>query len=123
MKGEGDKMMLTRVEQVVQRFQLDLIGEEGGGHWDGEGLVDVVIVGDRKEKPLDCPVGSCEDSLEEVPLQIPHLKSSCVPLGVTAPAASLKCLYTNASSVGNKQEDLEICMQSQGHDLIVIMKT
>jgi len=25
MKGERDKMMLTRVERVVQKFQLDLM--------------------------------------------------------------------------------------------------
>ena len=53
-------------------------------------------------------------------LQIPHLKSSCVPLGVPAPAASLKCLYTNASSVGNKQDELDSCARSQGQDLIAV---
>ena len=29
-------------------------------------------------------------------------------------AASLKCLYTNACSMGNKQEELEICVRSHG---------
>ena len=38
-------------------------------------------------------------------------------------AASLKCLYTNARSMGNKQEELEICVRSQGHDLIAITET
>ncbi|GAB0208569.1 cAMP-dependent protein kinase inhibitor alpha [Grus japonensis] len=36
---------------------------------------------------------------------------------------SLKCLYTNACSMGNKQEELEVCVQSQGHDLIAITET
>uniref|UniRef100_A0A803XQR1 unspecific monooxygenase n=1 Tax=Meleagris gallopavo TaxID=9103 RepID=A0A803XQR1_MELGA len=38
-------------------------------------------------------------------------------------AASLKCLYTNARSMGNKQEELEFCVRSQGHDLIAITET
>jgi len=33
------------------------MGEEGGGQWDSEGLGDVVIVGDCREKPLNCPEG------------------------------------------------------------------
>lgn len=32
----------------------------------------------------------------------------------------MKCLYTNAHRVGSKQEELEICVQSQGFDHIVI---
>jgi len=39
------------------------------------------------------------------------------------PSSSLKCLYTNACSIGNKQEELEICVRSQGHDLIAIRET
>lgn len=65
------------------------------------------------------PVRSCEDSPEEIPLQIPPLKS-CVPLGIPAPAAYLKCLYTNVHNMGNKQEELEICVRLQGHDLIAV---
>ena len=38
-------------------------------------------------------------------------------------AASLKCLYTNAHSMGNKQEELEFCVRSRGHDLIAITET
>ena len=49
-------------------------------------------------------------------------KPSCILLEIPAPSASLKCLYTNACSTGNKQEELEICDVSQGHDLTVIME-
>ena len=38
-------------------------------------------------------------------------------------AASLKCLYTNVRSMGNKQEELELCVRSSGHDLIAITET
>lgn len=52
-----------------------------------------------------------------------YIKSSCIPLGIPSPSSSLKYLYTNALRIGNKQEELEICLWSQGHDLIVITKT
>lgn len=32
-------------------------------------------------------------------------------------------MYTNADSMGNKQEELEICVQLQGHNLTVTAKT
>ena len=34
--------------------------------------------------------------------------------------ASLKCLHTNAHSTENKHEQLRICVQLQGHDLVWI---
>ena len=89
-----------------------------------EGLGEVVTadtVEDSREKHLSCPIGSSKDSSEKVMISIPCPEfSSCIPPGVTMPAASLKCLYTNARSMGNKQDELEICVRSQGHDLIVI---
>lgn len=33
---------------------------------------------------------------------------------------SLKCLYTNARSMGNKQEELEATVPLENYDLIVI---
>ena len=45
--------------------------------------------------------------------------SSCTPPEKPACLrSSLKCLYTNAHNTGNKQEELEICVRSQCHDLI-----
>jgi len=38
-------------------------------------------------------------------------------------SSTLKCLYTNARSMGNKQEELEICVRSQGRDLIAVTET
>jgi len=37
--------------------------------------------------------------------------------------SSLKCLYTNAHRMENKQEELKICVQSEGHDLVAITET
>ena len=110
-----------------QGFKLGLTGEGKGVRSDREGLGEVVTavtVEDSREKPLSCPIGLSEGSSEKVMIPVPHPESSsCVPPGVTAPAASLKCLYTNAQSVGNKQDELEICVRSQGHDHIAITET
>ena len=91
-----------------------------GVRCDREGLRDVVTVEDCREKALSCPVGMYKGSSEKATLPILRPKSSCVPLGVTAPTASLKCLYTNTCSVGNKQDELESCARSQGQDLIAV---
>jgi len=46
---------------------------------------------------------------------------SCTSRGLLACLdTSLKCLCTNAHSIGNKQEELEICVWLQGFDLIAI---
>ena len=37
--------------------------------------------------------------------------------------AQLKCVYTNACSMGNKQEELEAIIQQDGHDLVAITET
>jgi len=38
--------------------------------------------------------------------------SSCIPPGKPAHSiTSLKCLYTNACSMGNRQEELEVCVR------------
>lgn len=70
-------MTLARVEQVVQKFQLVLMREAGGGQWDREGLGDVATEGDGGDKP----VGSSGNSEKEVMLLTPCLKPSHVPLG------------------------------------------
>uniref|UniRef100_A0A8B9C3Y3 Reverse transcriptase domain-containing protein n=1 Tax=Anser brachyrhynchus TaxID=132585 RepID=A0A8B9C3Y3_9AVES len=37
--------------------------------------------------------------------------------------ARLKCIYTNARSMGNKQDELEAIVQREGYDLVAIMET
>jgi len=37
--------------------------------------------------------------------------------------AQLKCVYTNARSIGNKQEELEAIIQQDGYDLVAITET
>ncbi|KAK4807081.1 hypothetical protein QYF61_018422 [Mycteria americana] len=42
---------------------------------------------------------------------------------VTRPTAQLKCLHTNACSMGNKQEELEATMLLESYDLVAITET
>jgi len=37
--------------------------------------------------------------------------------------AQLKCVYTNARSMGNKQEELEAIIQQDGYNLVAITDT
>ena len=46
----------------------------------------------------------------------PRVKSACS-------ARSLKCLYTSARSMGNKQEELEIHVRSGDYDLVALTET
>ena len=47
----------------------------------GQRLGDVPIVGDGRDKPLNCPSVSSGNSSEEVMLLTPHPKPSCVSPG------------------------------------------
>jgi len=42
---------------------------------------------------------------------------------VTRPSAQLKCLYTSAYSLGNKQEELEATLLLENHSIVDIIKT
>jgi len=97
------------------------------------------IVFSKMDIASNCGISEASQSSDKCSLAAPqtkkqkatHLKgvcgyggSSCSPPGKSANSVtSLKCLYTNTHSMGDKQEVLEICMQSQGHDLIAVTET
>lgn len=35
----------------------------------------------------------------------------------------MKCIYTNAHSMGNKHEELEAIEQQKNHDMVALMET
>ena len=37
--------------------------------------------------------------------------------------AQLKCVYTDARSMGNKQEELEVTVQQDGYNLVAVTET
>ncbi|KAK4826796.1 hypothetical protein QYF61_011604, partial [Mycteria americana] len=45
------------------------------------------------------------------------------PKKVAGSIAQLKCIYTNARSMGNKQEELEAIVQQENYDRVAIMET
>ena len=51
----------------------------------------------------------------------PKVQDKVTPIGKSASMrAQLKCLYTNVQSMGNKQEELQVCVCLQGCDVIGI---
>uniref|UniRef100_A0A8B9I413 Uncharacterized protein n=1 Tax=Anser brachyrhynchus TaxID=132585 RepID=A0A8B9I413_9AVES len=63
------------------------------------------------------PVGQHPNTDEDrAASHAPGVKSACS-------SRSLKCLYTNAHSMGNKQEELEIRVQSGDYDLVATTET
>ncbi|KAK4831206.1 hypothetical protein QYF61_016043 [Mycteria americana] len=47
----------------------------------------------------------------------------CSSMKETRTTAQLKCLYTNARSMGNKQEELEAIVHQENYDMVAIMET
>jgi len=62
--------------------------------------------------------GNKEDSVKH-----PKGNKGCSGVKVTQPAAQMKCLYTNAHSMENKQDELEVTMLLESCDLIVLTET
>ncbi|KAK4826217.1 hypothetical protein QYF61_006161 [Mycteria americana] len=62
-------------------------------------------------------------SNRETPVKYLKRIKGCSSKKVTWLTAQLKCLYTNAGSMGNKQEELETTMLLESHDLVAITET
>ncbi|KAK4821712.1 hypothetical protein QYF61_027784 [Mycteria americana] len=56
---------------------------------------------------------------------VKHLKArkGCSSMKETRVTAQLKCLYTNARSMGNKQEELEAIVHQENYDMVAITET
>ena len=80
---------------------------EGDVLGDREDHRNAFTLGGGKGKAQSCPGGFREGSSDKA----------------MRPIAKLKCLYTNAHSMGNKQEELEAVVQLGKYDLIAIMET
>ena len=81
MKGEGDKTRATEVERVVRGLVPNSMGKDGGVQRNGVGQGDAgnaTVLGDPRS-----------------------------PIKAVRWKAQLKCLYTNARSLSNKQDELE----------------
>ncbi|KAK4810884.1 hypothetical protein QYF61_013292 [Mycteria americana] len=58
-------------------------------------------------------------------MPVKHLKAhkECSSMKETRMTAQLKCLYTNARSMGNKQEELEAIVHQENYDMVAITET
>jgi len=60
---------------------------------------------------------------KKIPMKHHKGKKGCSAMKVMRPTAQMKCLYTNACSMGNKQEEVEAIVLLESYDLIVITET
>ncbi|KAK4806851.1 hypothetical protein QYF61_012572 [Mycteria americana] len=62
-------------------------------------------------------------SKREAPVKRLKAHKGCSSMKETQTTAQLKCLYTNARSMGNKQEELEATVHQENYDMVAIMET
>ena len=55
-----------------------------------------------------------------VAMETPEYGQEGIKAYPTQKVAQLGCIYTNACSVGNKQEELEATVQSENYDIVAI---
>ncbi|XP_063184980.1 WD repeat-containing protein 64-like [Chroicocephalus ridibundus] len=73
----------------------------------------------RHETGTPNVIGAKRDTAVKYPKGI----NGCFSKNVTRPTAQLKCLYTNAHSMDNEQEDLEATMLLESYNLVAITET
>ena len=93
-----------------------------------------VLVGERcaSKIPQSCVLNE-EDSpfcrkntrvgVRLVAMETPEYGHEGIRATATPKEAQLRCLYTNAHSMGNKQEELEAIVQSESYDIVAITET
>jgi len=56
-------------------------------------------------------------------VEIPEYGHEGIRTTATQKEAQLRCLYTNACSMGNKQEELEATVRLESYDIVTIKET
>ena len=84
-----------------------MVGEGDVPVRDTKEPVDANTLENNWETPVNHRIGTGKDSSKKV----------------TWPIAQLKCLYTHACSMWNKQEELEAMVQLENYNLIAITET
>ncbi|KAK4805287.1 hypothetical protein QYF61_004852 [Mycteria americana] len=83
----------------------------------------VIVVGDSFLKGTEGPICRTDPPLREVcclPRACVKDVTRVLPTLETRTTAQLKCLYTNAHSMGNKQEELEAIVHQENYDMVAI---
>ncbi|GAB0180585.1 maestro heat-like repeat-containing protein family member 7 [Grus japonensis] len=114
LKGERDKSRLTRDKPGGSMPMFE-------GWCASKVLQSAISVKAGDGEPCDSKDTRTIDGLETMEGQV-GIRAS--PLKkVTGSIAQLKCIYTNARSMGNKQEELEAIDQWENHDTVPITET
>ncbi|KAK4810837.1 LOW QUALITY PROTEIN: hypothetical protein QYF61_008809 [Mycteria americana] len=121
-KREGDNIRFAQ-----EKLRDDVPRLEGAGASEGTQPVSLRCAGytGAQLKLNGVELGDTEviGAKRETPVK--HLKAQkgCSSMKETRTTAQLKCLYTNARSMGNKQEELEAIVQQENCDMVAITET
>ncbi|KAK4822673.1 hypothetical protein QYF61_019040 [Mycteria americana] len=121
-KGEGDNIRLAR-----GKLRDDVPRLEGAGASEGTRPVPPRCAGYAGAQPKSNRVelGETEATGAKREMPVKRLKAhkGCSSMKETWTTAQLKCLYTNARSMGNKQEELEAIVHQENYDMVAITET
>ncbi|KAK4810710.1 LOW QUALITY PROTEIN: hypothetical protein QYF61_007684, partial [Mycteria americana] len=121
-KGEGGNIRLAR-----GKLRDNVPRSEGVGASEGTQPVSLRRAGYAGAQPKSNGVelGDTEAIGAKREMPVKHLKAhkGCSSMKETWTTAQLKCLYTNARSMGNKQEELEAIVHQENYDMVAITET
>ncbi|KAK4820905.1 hypothetical protein QYF61_008137 [Mycteria americana] len=122
LKGEGGNIRIAR-----GKLRDDVPRLEGTGASEGTRPVSPRCAGYAGAQPKSNGVelGDTEaiGAKRETPVKRLKARKGCSPMKETWATAQLKCLYTNARSTGNKQEELEAIVHQENYDMVAITET
>ncbi|KAK4815696.1 hypothetical protein QYF61_006679 [Mycteria americana] len=123
-KGEGDNIRLAR-----GKLRDDVPRLEGAGASTGTRPESPRCAGCTGAQPKSVlngvELGDTEaiGAKGEMPVKRLKAHKGCSSMKETRTTAQLKCLYTNAHSMGNKQEELEAIVHQENYDMVAITET
>ncbi|KAK4829727.1 hypothetical protein QYF61_006188 [Mycteria americana] len=121
-KVEGDNIRLAQ-----GKLRDDVPRLEGAGASEGTRPVSLRCVGytGAQLKSNRVELGDTEaiGAKWETPVKRLKAYKECSSMKETRTTAQLKCLYTNARSMGNKQEELEAIVHQENYDMVAITET
>ncbi|KAK4811052.1 hypothetical protein QYF61_016338 [Mycteria americana] len=122
LKGEGNNIRLAH-----ETLRDDVSRLEGAGASEGTRPVSPRCEGYARAqlKSNGVEPGDTEATGAKRETPVKHLKAhkGCSSMKETRVTAQLKCLYTNARSMGNKQEELEAIVHHENCDMVAITET
>ncbi|KAK4806160.1 hypothetical protein QYF61_001083 [Mycteria americana] len=121
-KGEGDNIRLAR-----EKLRGDVPWLEGAADSEDSRPESLRCTGYAWAQPKSSGVepGDTEatGAKRETPVKCLKARKGCSSMKEARTTAQLKCLYTNARSMGNKQEELEAIVRQENYDMVAITET